>query len=144
MDQTVPAENLNPIYVRNSRRIVLNSPALVWKMKIQTTGWIFLFALLTATPVPAQDGTLPGGGHTAAGGVGATNVNASRWKPDFFRRSFGPTTPFETPGIGLEPFFIDHRHATNAVIDLSFLLDAPAGRDGFIRARGDQLVKENG
>ncbi|HKW28120.1 MAG TPA: hypothetical protein VJT54_02210 [Verrucomicrobiae bacterium] len=90
----------------------------------------------------AQNGAPPAGGQTPAIGPGTNNVKAAlRWRPDLFRRFFGPTTPFETPGIGLKPFVIDHRHATHSVIDLSFLLDAPAGKHGFIRARGDQLVK---
>ena len=113
-------------------------------MKIRTHGCILLFALLTTAPALAQNGGAPAGGPAPAGGVGTTNVNAPRWRPDFFRRIFGPTTPFETPGIQLKPFVIDHRHATNSLIDLSFLLEAPAGRDGFIHAKGDQLVKGNG
>ncbi len=102
-------------------------------MKIPTPRWILLFALLTAVPALAQDG------------AGTNNVNAPPWgRRNFFQQSFGPTTPFETPGIELKPFVMDHRQATNSVIDLSFLLDAPAGKDGFLRVKGDQLVKGNG
>ena len=114
------------------------------KMKMRASGWILLFALLTTAPAFALNGVTPAGGTAPAGGVGTTNANAPRWRPDFFRRIFGPTTPFETPGIELKPFVIDHRHASNSLIDLSFLLEAPAGKDGFIHAKGDQLVKGNG
>ena len=51
---------------------------------------------------------------------------------------------FGTPGIELKPFVMNHRQGTNSVINLSFLLEAPAGRDGFIRAQGDHLVKPGG
>lgn len=113
-------------------------------MKIQAPGWVFVLALSTAASVFGQNMTSPPGGHPPTGEPGMNSANVPRWRPDFFKRSFGPTTPFETPGIELKPFVIDHRHATNSVINLSFLLDAPAGKDGFIRARGDQLVKGNG
>lgn len=44
----------------------------------------------------------------------------------------------------LKPFVMDHRAATYSPADLSFLLDAPAGRDGFIRIRDGHLVKPDG
>ena len=46
--------------------------------------------------------------------------------------------------IPLRPFVIDHMARTNSRADLSFLLDAPAGRDGFIRVKDGHLVKPNG
>jgi hypothetical protein len=46
--------------------------------------------------------------------------------------------------LQLQPFVIDHRHAADSVIDLSFLLQAPAGRDGFVRVAGAHLVKGDG
>ena len=51
---------------------------------------------------------------------------------------------FGTPGIELKPFVMDHRHGEDSVINLSFLLEAPAGRDGFIRVKGDHLIKPDG
>jgi hypothetical protein len=39
---------------------------------------------------------------------------------------------------------MNHRQGSGSVIDLSFLLDAPAGKDGFIRVQGSHLVKQNG
>lgn len=48
---------------------------------------------------------------------------------------------FGTPGIGLQPFVVDHRRGAGAVIDLSFLLEAPAGRDGFLRVHDGHLAK---
>jgi hypothetical protein len=46
--------------------------------------------------------------------------------------------------IPLAPFVIDHHHRVPSPADVSFLLDAPAGRDGFIRVRDGHLVKPNG
>jgi len=42
----------------------------------------------------------------------------------------------------LQPFTIDHRKALLAYspVDISFLLDAPAGKHGFVRAQGRHLV----
>ena len=113
-------------------------------MKIRAPGWILRFSLLTAAPAQARNGVPPAGRQAPNGGVETTNLKTPRWRSDFFRRSFGPTTPVATPGIELKPIVIDYRHATHSVIDLSFLLEAPAGKDGFIRTEGDQLVKGNG
>src|SRR6266540_81568 len=44
----------------------------------------------------------------------------------------------------LKPFTIDHRAGSNSLIDLSFLLDAPAGKNGFIRVEKGHLVKPDG
>ena len=46
--------------------------------------------------------------------------------------------------IAMQPFTIDWRDNDNALVDLSFLLDAPAGKDGFVRAENGHLVKPNG
>jgi hypothetical protein len=39
---------------------------------------------------------------------------------------------------------MNHRQGTNSLINLSFLLDAPAGKNGFIRVQGSHLVKPDG
>lgn len=44
----------------------------------------------------------------------------------------------------LKPFTINHRAADGSVVDLSYLLDAPAGRDGFIGVRNGHLAKPDG
>jgi hypothetical protein len=44
----------------------------------------------------------------------------------------------------LRPFTMDHRAAGPAAVDVSFLLDAPAGKDGFIRIQNGHLVTPNG
>lgn len=44
----------------------------------------------------------------------------------------------------LKPYVIDHRSATSSPADVSFLHDAPAGKDGFIRVQGGHLVKPDG
>ncbi len=51
---------------------------------------------------------------------------------------------FGTPGIELQPFIVDHRHEDAASLDLSFLLEAPAGRNGFIRVENGHLAKPTG
>jgi hypothetical protein len=46
----------------------------------------------------------------------------------------------------LQPFTIDHRKAlrSQSPVDVSFLLDAPAGKHGFVRAQGAHLVTGDG
>jgi hypothetical protein len=46
----------------------------------------------------------------------------------------------------LQPFTIDHRKAllAHSPVDVSFLLDAPAGKHGFVRAEGAHLVTGDG
>jgi len=44
----------------------------------------------------------------------------------------------------LKPFVMNHRAATTSPADVSFLLDAPAGKDGFVRVEGSHFVRPNG
>ncbi|MBZ5623980.1 MAG: hypothetical protein LAQ69_35570 [Acidobacteriia bacterium] len=44
----------------------------------------------------------------------------------------------------LKPFVMDHRAGGSSPADVSFLLDAPAGKDGFIRLRNGHFVKPDG
>jgi len=44
----------------------------------------------------------------------------------------------------LKPFVMNHRAAAASPADVSFLLDAPAGKDGFIRVRNGHFVKPDG
>jgi hypothetical protein len=44
----------------------------------------------------------------------------------------------------LKPYVMNHRAAESSPADVSFLHDAPAGKDGFIRIQGGHLVKPNG
>jgi hypothetical protein len=48
--------------------------------------------------------------------------------------------------VTLRPFTIDHRKAllAHSPVDVSFLLDAPAGNHGFVRAQGGHLVTADG
>lgn len=48
------------------------------------------------------------------------------------------------PLAPLVPFVIDHHHRVRSPADVSFLLDAPAGRAGFIRVHDGHLVTPNG
>ena len=48
---------------------------------------------------------------------------------------------FGQPDTTLKPFVMDHRNGSSSLIDVSFLLDAPAGGDGFIRVHGGHFVK---
>lgn len=45
---------------------------------------------------------------------------------------------------GMQPFSLDHRKGAGSAIDLSFLLTAPAGKNGFVRAEGGHLVTPDG
>ncbi|HEY7181050.1 MAG TPA: hypothetical protein VIC84_06510 [Blastocatellia bacterium] len=44
----------------------------------------------------------------------------------------------------MKPFMLDHRGGAASVINLSFLLDAPAGKHGFARIAGGHLVAGDG
>ncbi len=44
----------------------------------------------------------------------------------------------------LRPFVMDHRAANASSVDLSFLLEGPAGKEGFIRVQNGHFVKGNG
>lgn len=46
--------------------------------------------------------------------------------------------------VPMKPFVMNHWAVTKSLADVSFLLDAPAGKDGFIRVKGEHLVKPNG
>jgi len=46
--------------------------------------------------------------------------------------------------MNMQPFAMDHRRGAHSRIDLSFLLDPPAGRDGFVTVQDGHLVKPNG
>ncbi|UCC99143.1 MAG: hypothetical protein JSW66_04500 [Phycisphaerales bacterium] len=46
--------------------------------------------------------------------------------------------------IQMKPFAIDWRDNDDSLVDCSFLLDAPAGRDGFVRAEDGHFLKPNG
>lgn len=46
--------------------------------------------------------------------------------------------------IQMKPFTIDWRDNANSLVNLSFLLDAPAGKDGFIQIVNGHLVKPDG
>jgi hypothetical protein len=44
----------------------------------------------------------------------------------------------------LKPFVVSHRDGAGSVADVSFLLDAPAGKNGFIRVQGGHFIKPDG
>ena len=46
--------------------------------------------------------------------------------------------------IPLVPMMIDHQSRQDSPADVSFLLDAPAGKDGFIRVKDGHLVRPDG
>ncbi|MBN2313156.1 MAG: hypothetical protein JXM79_04460 [Sedimentisphaerales bacterium] len=46
--------------------------------------------------------------------------------------------------IQMQPFVVDHFSRVDSPADVSFLLDAPAGRDGHITVKGGHFVKPNG
>lgn len=47
-------------------------------------------------------------------------------------------------GVQMKPFAIDWRDNANSLVDLSHLLDAPAGKNGFIRVMNGHLTEPNG
>jgi hypothetical protein len=51
---------------------------------------------------------------------------------------------FGTPGIAMQPFVMDHRRGAGSLVDLSCLLEAPAGRNGFVAVRDGHFVKPDG
>ena len=61
-------------------------------------------------------------------------------------------TAFFVPGLAraqhsdslLRPFTIEHRAADASSLGLSFLLDAPAGKHGFVRVRDGHLARGDG
>lgn len=115
-------------------------------------GFIAALALISAADLPAQeptpDRTVQTSTSTQTNAPETNSVAGGRGGHGGFGRSgpqpAGPTTPFGTLGIELKPYLIDHRHAADSVIDLSFLLDAPAGKDGFLRAKRAHLVAGDG
>lgn len=46
--------------------------------------------------------------------------------------------------IPLQPFVIDHQHRVDSPVDVSFLLDAPAGKHGFITVKNGHYVTGDG
>lgn len=56
------------------------------------------------------------------------------------------TTPFVVGAaeIPLQPFVIDHQHRVDSPADVSFLLDAPAGKHGFITVKDGHLATASG
>ena len=48
------------------------------------------------------------------------------------------------PNSGMKPFVLDHRSGMESVVDLSSLLEAPAGKNGFVRVAGGHLVTGDG
>jgi hypothetical protein len=55
-----------------------------------------------------------------------------------------PFLPFWVPDGKMKPFTLDHRGGAASVMDLSFMLDAPAGKHGFARIDGGHLVAGDG
>src|SRR5690606_34365637 len=44
----------------------------------------------------------------------------------------------------MQPFVMDHRGSSASLVDLSFLLERPAGRQGFVAVRDGHLVRPDG
>lgn len=62
-----------------------------------------------------------------------------------FSVSFALNSPAaNTPDIALQPFAVPWPKEAKSPADVSFLLPAPAGQDGFIRAQNGHLVRPNG
>lgn len=98
-------------------------------------------ALLSAH-APAQETptTAAGAGDAAAGRAG----RGGRGGRGGGAATTGPAMTWGTPGIDMKPFVIDHRNAGNSLIDLSFLHEGPAGKDGFVKVQDGRIVTGNG
>ncbi|HSC55262.1 MAG TPA: hypothetical protein VLC98_16640 [Phnomibacter sp.] len=55
-----------------------------------------------------------------------------------------PTPVAAQPNYELEAFSIDYRNANQSLIDLSFLSEKPAGKQGFVSIKGGHFYKPNG
>ncbi len=55
-----------------------------------------------------------------------------------------PFVRAQESSVPLQPFIMDHHSDASSLADVSFLLDPPAGKDGFIRVQGNHLVKPDG
>ncbi len=58
--------------------------------------------------------------------------------------AFAPSSIRAAAEIPLQPFVIDHQHRADSPVDVSFLLDAPAGNHGFLTVKDGHLAKGNG
>jgi hypothetical protein len=134
--------------------VLMRATFLIWPWSGEACAWKFVvaLALMAASDLPAQNPVPDGGTPTIHSGSpnspGTNSVPAGRERRGGGlargTQPAGPTTPFGTPGIELKPFLVDHRHAADSLIDLSFLLDAPAGKGGFLRVQGAHLVAGDG
>ena len=52
--------------------------------------------------------------------------------------------PILAQNEGMKPFSMDHRGAAGSLVDLSFLLEAPAGKAGFVRVTDGHIVSADG
>jgi len=75
---------------------------------------------------------------------GVAGTVSAQTQPDDLGLSRVVYGPFGTPGIELKPFTINPRLTADSLIDVSFLLDAPAGHEGFVRVQDAHLVKGDG
>ncbi|MGA2173920.1 MAG: hypothetical protein ABSH38_02945 [Verrucomicrobiota bacterium] len=82
--------------------------------------------------------------HTKAKAAAPARSDAGAQMDQAKTQAVAPMAVFGTPGIQLQPFTMNHRQGADSVINLSFLLEAPAGRDGFIRVQGSHLIKPDG
>jgi hypothetical protein len=75
-------------------------------------------------------------------------------KPVIHRRPAAASTvwlalilaPLPAPGqtVAMQPFTVSHALRQDSPADVRFLLDAPAGKDGFVRVSGGHLLKPDG
>src|SRR6266699_3752391 len=100
-------------------------------------------------------GTLPAGSRLISTHVGDPNTNvgksarATLWTAFYNTVALSALLLLLANGIFaqwddslLKPFMMDHRDGGGpSPADVAFLLDAPAGKDGFIRIQNGHLVK---
>jgi len=73
-------------------------------------------------------------------------VRLAAWSPLLLLLLLSSHAVSAQTDAGLTPFIVDHRNAflTHSPVDVSFVLDAPAGKHGFVRAQGGHLVTDDG
>jgi hypothetical protein len=77
--------------------------------------------------------------------VSTQRKSAARWEPRFLKNASGDTIrDGRGRPVPFAPFELEWENSTDSRLNLSYLLDKPAGRDGFITIRDGQFVKPSG
>lgn len=75
-------------------------------------------------------------------GKGQSTLEKYFWKNAV--AAYRPALALAQPADTLKPFTMNHRAQAASAVDVSFLLDPPAGKRGFVRVRGGHLATPDG